>query len=96
MTKAETDALRADFQNLRTDLAERLGRIETLLATAPERCPYREDIARGQNNVRRLGDLERTVQEHRLETTKAAAAGGSVVAVAMLALQFLGKAMGWL
>jgi hypothetical protein len=84
------------------ELIARLARIETLIATERERCPYREEIAHGQNNERRiqhievaLEQLEECVVNLRVESAKAGAYGGLVVSAVSIILAILAKALGW-
>jgi len=53
----DIDALRREVRAWRTqqhednaEILQRLAALETSVATERERCPYREDIARSQNN----------------------------------------------
>jgi len=68
----------ADRNAFQDEVLQRLTRIETMMATAPERCPYREDIAKASNNKRRLENLEATVTDVRLTVAKWGALAGAI------------------
>jgi len=52
------------------DLQDRAARTETMIETEALRCPHREDIARGRNNVKRMDKIEGAVEanSHMIQT----------------------------
>ena len=53
-----------------------LAKLLALMETMPERCPYREDIARARNNHQRLRRVEEIVQNNRMKIALFFGAGG--------------------
>jgi hypothetical protein len=96
MTEDEIGSIRSDLQNLETMLAGRLATIESMIATEPQRCPFREIISKAANNATRIGTLEILVTNIRLDAAKAGAAGGGIVAAIMTVLFVISKIQGWL
>jgi len=78
------------------EVLQRLTRIETLITQHAALCPYREDIARGANNIKRLAALEETVTTARLEIARlvALSAGGGATVVGVLGV--IAKIAGWI
>lgn len=80
--------MRADMSGMRSEVAGMAKQVDTL----HESCPFREDIARGANNITRVENLEKEVlalnnKQHndRLLTTKSLAKIALVVAAAGMA-----------
>lgn len=97
-----TDSIEALQRTMETILA-RLGSLEAkvvALTTLQEReaqlCPYRGTVER---NTTRLGELEKTVTEMRLEMARmsilSGTAGGGVVSLIGGVLLAVGKSLGW-
>jgi len=88
-TLKETIAdMRADMSGMRSEVTGMAKQVDTL----HESCPFREDIARGANNIKRVENLEKEVlalndKQHndRLLTTKSLAKIALVVAAAGMA-----------
>jgi len=85
-----------ELQQVTQQLTLGMERLATLVETLPERCPHREAIARGANNIERVKKvelnikaIEKSVEDEKLsrvkETAKilliAIAGGGSTVAI---------------
>lgn len=60
---------------------DRLARIETLMETESLRCPYRVDIARASNNIKRLERVEQQLDNLRLKIAGWAGFAGVAAAV---------------
>lgn len=64
-----------------------------------DRCPFRDDIRRASNNLRRLDTCEARIEDLRLTLARAGLgsglAGGGVVTVAGGIIIAVGKALGW-
>jgi len=71
---------------------ERMARIETLLETEAERCPYREDISEVPRHRKRIGDLEKIMIGVRLKVAGVALLSGGGGGALMAA--FIAKVMG--
>ena len=81
---------------LTVEILQRLARIEEALKSEPQRCAYREQIARATNNVERLRTLETrvdAVETHvtdvRISLAKMLAVGGSGGILGALVLELV-------
>jgi len=97
MTPDEVQGIRDNIQ----ELALQVKGLQTLIEMEAERCPYRETIARAQNNRERLVAVEQG--QSRLWAANAkmrvnlaqAGVGGGVVGTITLAGTVLTKLAGW-
>lgn len=100
------DLLASAITDMKIATSERLTALETKVANESAYCPFREDISRANNNVKRLDTIELDVddvrkQVHSLELSMAragigaGATGGGIVAVIGGVLIFVGKALSW-
>ncbi len=76
-------------------IIDRLARIEALMQTEAERCPYRESIKQSGNSVGKLETLESVVVNMRLEMAKAGLLGGGVGGSIAMGMFTLGKVLKW-
>jgi hypothetical protein len=95
MTTDDVSILRVDLHELETRLARELGEIKSLLDTESQRCPYRESISKIPDIADRTRTLEQVVQQGRVDSARAGATGGGVVALTGGVVAMLGKVLGW-
>jgi len=75
-------------------LTEQVAQLRTLVETEADRCPYREDIARASNNIKRVEEIENKVEQNSLNIAKligSGLAGGGIVALAQLLIDLLNR-----
>lgn len=100
------DLLAGAITDMKITTSGRLTALETKVAAEAAYCPFREDIARAQNNIKRFEVVEADIEGvkakvHALELSMAragigaGATGGGIVAVIGGTLIFVGKALGW-
>jgi len=91
--------LRHESQLLRQEMDARLKRVEDALVNRNVTCPYRDDIRRSANNLERIDELDKKLDEldqHIRRTgVLPGAAGGGIGAVVAAALLLIGKYLGW-
>lgn len=107
---AQLTAINATIGGLSTGvggLSERLTRLETLVATEAQRCPFREDLRSASNNARRIekneeniADLGKTINTVSGKVDRlvpiAGGSGGGAGALAAAVAMALAKLMGWM
>ncbi len=97
------DDLARMMADMKTELKADIAELRVYRETEAQRCPYREDIARGANNVRAVADtrtkidtVENRLNDYRVEIARTGAmAGGPAGGIIAGALLALGKALGW-
>ena len=93
------DKLASAINEFKLVTSERLTAVEVKVANKKELCPWREDIARFEENGLKLESIETRL--HAIELTIARAglggglAGGGIVGVIGGTLVVVGKALGW-
>ena len=87
-----------DIADLRRDLQrvlESQARLEALIQSEAQRCPYRELMARIEPNTQRITNLEERLTDVRLDIVRMGVASGGT-STGIVALLFgIGKAVGW-
>jgi len=104
MQADEAQLIRSDIKALNGELVNQgkaIARIEEALKSEGERCPFREDIARGVNNVKRIALVEKEQKslreantEVRIKLAQAGIGGGVVGTFTFIGAAF-GHSLGW-
>lgn len=89
------DTLRSDLARIESSLSAQIAELRALVESEAARCPHREAIARACDNHARLQRLEDEVRAMRLESARAGATGGGMVAVVCGVVIGIGRALGW-
>ncbi len=83
------DELARMMMDMKSELKEDIAELRVYRETEAARCPYREDIAKGKNNIRRIEALENGGRANVL-----GAAGGGITILSGIVFG-LGRLAGW-
>lgn len=91
MTPDETTMIRKELKQIN----EAIARLQTLIETEAQRCPYREEISRASNNHHRLQRVESDIDELQKAAAISGAMGGGAAGLVAAVVVGIGKVLGW-
>lgn len=91
----QIDKLAQAFDTFQADVIYKLSEVQTLVQHKRDMCPFREDIARAQNNNVHISDLESRVRALEKSAATTGMLGGGAVGVVVTVVYGVGKLAGW-